>query len=221
MPDSPRDPLLRNSMLAEYEEVFGPCEVTWGLRRKHIPLDIHLFGPDPKTGIQTLVTTGMAAKPMTVPKECVNPDPWHYGELALQLPKNWRLDDEALQDKRHSWPFNALADAAEYPHRNDTWIWWGHTIGETPLHPSTKLSSTLILPAPPEFECLSPVKLLDGREVHVMFLAFLYPAEREYKVKHGLEALEEKFIEAGIAPRDLTLFNPKRHIALKPRRWPF
>jgi hypothetical protein len=180
-------------------------------------IDLHRFGPDEEYGFHTFVTSGMAIRPMNVPREVENPEAYRYAELVLHLPENWPLDWVTLQKVENWWPLEVLTSLARLPHEREGWVWGGHTLrnGEPPepYSPDTELSAALVLPSylmPDEFEVL---EMEDGREIVFLTVAFLHPDELEYSVRHGSDALLDRVEESGTSLFEFLVLDRSRRSA--------
>ncbi|MGE0324314.1 MAG: suppressor of fused domain protein [Polyangiaceae bacterium] len=78
----------------------------------------------------TLVTHGMSRRPMNVPPEAQRgvPENFRFAELTIGLPFAWPLDDAALAEPEHRWPFLLLARLAQFPFAKGTWLAEGHSV---------------------------------------------------------------------------------------------
>lgn len=190
------DPALIDAVVDHCEQFFGKCAFVWHeVVSEFVHIDLHVFGPDPVTGIQTIVTSGMAEKPMNVPPGVVDGERYRYAELVLQVPATWPVNQQTFDDPEQSWPLMQLKAFARLPHMNETWVWGGHTMASNPPEPfcrSSNLCASAIWPSfllPHEFECL---ELSDGRDITFLTLGFLYAEELEFSRKHCQEALLER-----------------------------
>lgn len=189
---------------------------------KVVHIDLLLFEPDEEVEFWTLVSAGMAQKPMNVPAQVSDPENYQYAELFMHLPKDWPIDtdgDLSIQDERF-WPVFQMLNFAGLPHLTNSWVWGGHTMTDNPpkpLAPNTQFCAAALFPAytvPEEAEVL---QLHDGREIVFLQVAFLYPEELDFTRKHGQAALMEQFERAKLSPEDVFMLNPKRRNAITGR----
>ena len=132
----------------------------------------------------TLFTTGMCDKPMTVPK---GKEEFQFAELVLQLPpgKKWRLDEASLGNPELFWPIEWMRRITLYPHQNKTWLGAPVTIiaNDEPPQPfaaNTQLSCMgLFL----EMSDIPTATLNDGRVVQFYTMMPLYAEERERELE--------------------------------------
>ena len=157
----------------------------------------------------TVVTCGMGARPMHVPRDMQEFD---RAELVFMLPEGWDINDP---DESGYWPLRWLKLLARLPREEESWLGWGHTVpnGE-PFAENTRLSSILLLdayepegidlPAGEDFGCCS---LPEGRPVRFYQCFALYDEELDYLLEHGAQALLERFSGAGMLS---PVLNPAR-----------
>jgi hypothetical protein len=116
-----------------------------------VHVDIHVVPATVDRKWLTLVTSGMAERPMDAPpgaEDC------RYAELLLALPADWPTDEASLKDERYWWPFRLLKQLARFPHEYRTWLWLGHSMpngssrGVRPGHRSRRLYARPTNPGP-------------------------------------------------------------------------
>ncbi len=156
--------------------------------RSIVPTDpdiaIHFVPSTRKRAYNTLFTTGMCDKPMTVPK---GKEEFQFAELVLQLPpgKKWPLDEASLGNPELFWPIEWMRRIALYPHQNKTWLGAPVTIiaNDEPPQPfaaNTQLSCMgLFL----EMSDIPTATLNDGRVVQFYTMMPLYAEERERELE--------------------------------------
>jgi hypothetical protein len=133
-------------------------------------------------------------------------------EVCLCLPGDWplSLNDFGWRKPKYFWPIHILGQAARYPHREQTWFSWGHTVGSVerpmPIDPEVNFTGIILL-SPQTFpEGAEKVETEDGRTIYYLAAVPLLPQEMVFKHNHDADALEEKLFEAGICE----LLNPQR-----------
>lgn len=173
-----------------------------------IHVDICVVPPSEERDYYTLVTMGMGAHQMTVPKELAEYK-LERAELAVAVPKDWKLDRESMQDERWYWPIRLLKSLARLPIDCDSWLGSGHTVeNREPFAENTELC-TAILISPQGTEDGSEICTLPGgEEVNFYQVIPLYADELDYKLEHDADALLEKM--AGIS----FVVNPDRQDAM-------
>ena len=186
----------------EFENVFHE------LVSPDIHVDICVVPPSEERDYYTLVTMGMGAHRMNVPEKLAEYK-LERAELAIALPKDWKLDEQSLKDERWYWPIGLLKVLARLPISGDTWLGFGHTMDkQSPFAENTTLCGA-ILTGPQDVEEGGEVCTLpSGEEVNFYQVIPLYRNELNYKLEHDADALLEKM--AGIS----FVVNPTRQNAI-------
>ena len=182
-----------NAIEGHIQQYFGPFEnVFHELASPDIHVDICVVQPSAERDYYTLVTMGMGAHRMNVPEELAEYK-LERAELAIALPKDWKLGHEDLKDERWYWPIRLLKTLARLPIASDTWLGFGHTMdNEKDFAKGTKLCAA-ILTGPQDTEDGSEVCILpSGEEVNFYQVIPLYRDELEYKLAHDADALLDK-----------------------------
>lgn len=163
-----------------------------------VHIDIHVVTPTDVRPYTTLVTSGMSARPMSPPEGAEH---MAWAELALCLPSDWPLSQEAFEQEENYWPLRWLKILARMPHEYETWLGYGHTVPNgdppEPFAANTKLcgfalSGPRVLP-----EDFMTLKLDDGRTVYFYMLLPLYKEEMDLKLRKGIDALEQGLFRVG------------------------
>ncbi len=174
-----------------------------------VHVDIHVVRPTATRPYFTLLTSGMSDLDMSMPKGL---EDLALAEVCLCLPREWPLgmDEFGWREPGYFWPLALLKNAAKYPHINQTWFSWGHTIGNVerpePLGSGTHFTGVMLLNPATFPEGADTLKTDDGRTIHYLALIPVFEQEMRFKQKFGSDALEEKLIEADITE----LLDPKR-----------
>lgn len=162
-----------------------------------VHIDVHMVEPTPERNFYTLVTSGMSDKPMNGPLPNAR-----FAELVVMLPPEWKLDQASFDDENNYWPIRQLKFLARFPHEFNTWLWADHTVpnGNPPQPYATNTGMCGMIVAYPvslpiEFHRL---RISDEKEISFFALIPLYQDETEFKLKHGSEALYQKFDKAGV-----------------------
>ena len=159
-----------------------------------IHVDICVVPPSERRNYYTLVTMGMGAHRMNVPKELAEYK-LERAELAIALPPDWKLDEDSMQEQRWYWPIGLLKVLARLPISNDTWLGFGHTMEkQSPFAEDTELCAA-ILTGPQDMDldtCGEVCILPGGEEVNFYQVLPLYREEMEYKLEHDADALLER-----------------------------
>ena len=193
------------------EQYFGKVEnVFHELVSPDIHVDICMVPPTEERDYYTLVTMGMGAHRMNVPKELAEYK-LERAELAIALPGNWKLKHEDLKNERWYWPIRLLKTLARLPIASDTWLGFGHTMdNEDDFAKDTKLCAA-ILTGPQGTQDGSEVCILpSGEEVNFYQVIPLYREELEYKMEHDADALLDKmdgisFVTYNTRPNAMTM----------------
>ena len=172
----------------EFENVFHELD------SPDIHVDICVVPPSERRNYYTLVTMGMGAHRMNVPKELAEYK-LERAELAIALPPDWKLDKDSMQEERWYWPVGLLKVLARLPISNDTWLGFGHTMDkQSPFAEDTELCAA-ILTGPQDMDldtCGEVCILPGGEEVNFYQVLPLYREEMEYKLEHDADALLER-----------------------------
>ena len=175
------------------QQYFGKFEnVFHEIVSPDIHVDICIVPPTEERDYYTLVTMGMGAHRMNVPKELAEYK-LERAELAIALPGNWKLKHEDLKNERWYWPIRLLKTLARLPIASDTWLGFGHTMdNEDDFAKDTKLCAA-ILTGPQGTQDGSEVcPLPGGEEVNFYQVIPLYEDELDYKLEHDADALLNK-----------------------------
>lgn len=181
-----------------------------------VHIDIHFVRPTPERNFHTLVTSGMSDRPMLAPEQVAERQ---FAELMLSLPPEWPLDDESLKAGRNYWPIYLLKMLARFPHKYNTWLWWGHTMPNgdppEPYADNTQLCCALLLSPVRAEEGFGSLRIDDEKTIHFFSIIPLYKEEMELKLAKGTEALLEGFDKRGVTE----LLDPKRANVVKKKGW--
>ena len=177
------------------QSTFGAFDqVLHELDSPDIHVDICVVPPSERRNYYTLVTMGMGAHRMNVPKELAEYK-LERAELAIALPPDWKLDKDSMQEQRWYWPIGLLKVLARLPISNDTWLGFGHTMEkQSPFAEDTELCAA-ILTGPQDMDldtCGEVCILPGGEEVNFYQVLPLYREEMEYKLEHDADALLER-----------------------------
>jgi hypothetical protein len=166
-----------------------------------VHVDVHVVRPTPARPYFTLLTSGMSDLDMRMPKGL---EDLALAEVCLCLPNDWPLaiDDFRWREPRYFWPIAILKQAAKYPHINQTWFSWGHTVGSAeqpePFCAETRFTGLMFIKPATFPEGADAVETKDGRTIHYLGLIPLLEPEMKFKHKFDSDTLEEKLIAADI-----------------------
>ena len=100
----------------------------------------------PRSGTTTPWSPWAWAHRMNVP-EALAEYKLERAELAIALPRNWKLKHEDLKNERWYWPIRLLKTLARLPIASDTWLGFGHTMdNEEDFAENTKLCAAILTP---------------------------------------------------------------------------
>jgi Suppressor of fused protein (SUFU) len=184
---------------AHVERYVGkPVSVFHELVSDLVHVDVHIVEPTPEHNFNTLFTTGMSDRPMTAPDDVSD---CCYAEILICLPPDWKLNHKDFDDESNFWPLRWLKILARLPHQYKTWLFLGHTVPNgdppRPFADNTDLCCAL-LAAPVLFGADFLTLDLDDRRIHFLALVPIYREEMEFKMRHGVDALEDRFADAGV-----------------------
>lgn len=159
-----------------------------------VHIDVHLVHPSPAMPFVRLVTSGMSDLPMSIPASADAP---RFVELMITLPPHWKLDAESIKDDAWYWPVRLLKSLARLPHQYDTWLGWGHTIPNgdpaTPYAANVPFAGSIILPSITAPQAFRTLDIDDNKRIAFLSVWPLFPGEMELKLKHGADALIDRF----------------------------
>ena len=112
------------NFIAHLEKYLGDFE---GIYKQiiptEIPIDILHFSGEKYDAI---VTNGMRAMVMPVPPEL---DDYKQVELMMFIDKSFSLSEGGIQTEESAWLITLLTDIALYPKQTNTYLGWGHIVG--------------------------------------------------------------------------------------------
>lgn len=196
------DESLIDAVSDHVEKHVGPIDnVFHEIVSPTVHVDVHRVPPADDRPFTTLVTTGMAERPMTVPEGM---EEWAHAELVVQLPPDWPMEQSDWSDERHYWPIRWMKILARFPHEYATWFCFGHSMPNgdppEPFAQSTRLCGWLLVSPvafDPEF---AQLKRDDGPTISFWQMLPLYREEMDFKLRHETDALLAKFSERGVGP---------------------
>jgi hypothetical protein len=190
-PAAQAEPGNAEAIEAHVERYFGKPTFVWHeIASDLVHLDVHVIEPTPERPWFTLFTTGMSDLPMTVPDGAgVSP----YAELMICLPPDWPLAESSMSNESSYWPVRLLKMVARLPHEYSTWIGAWHSVPNgdpaEPYAPGTPFTGVVVTPVlncPPEARAITTGS---GKEISLLALVPLHPAEMELKFTQGTDAL--------------------------------
>jgi hypothetical protein len=210
------DPELIEAVAGHVAQHLGdPANVWHQVVSPYVHVDVHVVDPSPDRDFYTLVTSGMAEKPMATPDELAE---HAYAELVMALPKDWDLD-------RDTWPLTTLQSLASMPHEYETWFGESHTVPNgdppEPWGRGTKLCGAIFAPpllVPDDFRTLT----VGERTVRFLAVVPLYAEEMDLKLAKGAEVLFDLLdaaeVNEWLGPRRESVAGRKKRRGLFRRR---
>lgn len=206
-PPAPTDPDTAEAIERHIQRHFGEIAFVWHeIVSDLVHIDVHVVEPNPERPYFTLVTSGMSDLPMAVP-DGVGP----YAELLICLPPDWPLSAEALNnDEKAYWPIQLLKTVARLPHDCDTWIGIWHSMPNgdpaEPYADGTPFAGVLVAPMINHPREAWTITTESGKQVSLLALVPLHPAEIDLKLTEGTDALLDAFDRTGVNE----MFDPAR-----------
>jgi hypothetical protein len=181
---------------------FGPDHfVLHEIQSSTVHIDLHVVRPKSNRPYFTVVTSGMSDLDMHVPSDFKDAA---LAEVCMCLPGDWPLamDNLGWRVPKFFWPIKILKQSALYPHTNQTWLSWGHTIshsnGTEGLESGVRFAGEIILRPQTFPEGSEQVMTEDGRTINYLAVVPILEQEMAFRQTFGSTELAEKLIEAGI-----------------------
>jgi hypothetical protein len=221
-PESPEqgDPALVEAVGLHLSVYLGEIEqVLHEIDSPLVHVDLFVIAPTEARPFRTVVTCGMAERPMLPPDGAGD---LRRCELFLGLPPDWPMDEEHLRDERFWWPLRLLKSLARFPHISETWLWQGHTVSTSdppePYGPGTTMGAAFIAPPILMPDGFGVLRRKEADDIHFFGVIPIHGDELALARESGAEALFGPFGKAGV---DLVI-DPERESALgRRRRRPF
>ncbi len=171
-------------------------------------VDIVVIPPSEARPYIRLVTLGMSAYEMSIPKE-IEVERLERAELTLCLDPSWQLDTDEGR-----WPIDLLREMAHLPREQQVWLGYGHTIdNEEAYAPTTRLSASVLDLPMLDGERMQEVYYVDeDTEVNYYQMLLLYPEELNYSYQASSAAL----IELLDSTADITRLDRPSAVTSKP-----
>lgn len=129
------------------ENRFGEIESILPFEKPNLRIGIAKIPPTDDRDYYTLCTIGAGAFRMPVDSDLhVKEGVEKHAEYMLILPKDWKLDEESLNDDRYLWPYHLLLTAAQFPLDSNDFLMPGRTIkpkDNQPLNPAVPYTAAL------------------------------------------------------------------------------
>lgn len=196
--DKNRTYLYTEEQINAYEgfikESFGEFETVFHeIVSPDIHLDIIVVPPTEENNFYKLITMGMGAYEMNVPKQLMF---WEFerAELIIYLPPDWNIGST---EKRDFWPIEFTKQVARVPINWFTWLGLGHTVSGSPdnepFADNTGFCSMMLAMAKNHKGEELDFRLPGGEKLNFYQLVPIYPEELEMTEKKGVEPLLEIF----------------------------
>ncbi len=173
-----------------------------------LPIDIAVVPPSEQHNYYTLVTMGMGAYRMKLPR-AMRAKVCDRAELVLNLPPDWPVEQLTNQT---SWPIRFMTEIARFPQSFRSWVADGHTIPNfenRAFDESTRINCAMLVSVKDSRglprECITS----HHHTFRFYRLLFLYPEETSYKLNYGPEALLS-LMEAQADFTDVRVLHPQR-----------
>ena len=165
-----------------------------------VHIDVNIMKPASEDDFYVMFTTGMSDLPMKIPNNISDRDGLKYAELFMFLPSSWNPGDAGTIGSdipyEDFWPIQVIKFLARFPHEYKTWLGAGHTIPNganyEPILEDSEMSGMVLLGLDDKY---SMMYAKSGQIVHLYMVMPITRAETEYKLEHGMVALEDKFSE--------------------------
>ncbi|RBQ02867.1 suppressor of fused domain protein [Pedobacter miscanthi] len=160
--------------------------------------DIYFIKATEERPFHILLSCGMSALPMTVPDDV---ETSNLAEVMILLPKEWNLEYESFSDEGNYWPIRLMKELMILPHKNKTWLGFGHTFGhedDEAFSEGIGFCSVMLAHSMELSEDFTRINPDDETLINIYTLIPLYKEELEFKKKNGANALLERFEEFGI-----------------------
>lgn len=182
-----------DALEAHIDKFFGHSDhVFHEIASPDIHVDIFIVEPTAERNYYTLVTSGMGAHRMNVPKELAEYK-LERAEIVVYLPADWNISDH---EEKNYWPLRWLKILARLPLEEDSWLGWGHSVPNgKPFAENTQLSSVLLINPENVEEGAAVCQLPNGEEVNFYQMIPLYEEEVNFKIQNGAETLLGKMGE--------------------------
>lgn len=172
------------------KEYFGEFPTVFHeITSRDIICDIACIPPTEERNYFTLVTIGMGAHIMNIPRSLPAEENGR-AELLICLPPDWKLGESS---EEWFWPISLLKDLAKLPIGTDSWLGWGHSVDHRAnLASNTDFCASLLLfpeDVPEEAEACT---LPNGDKVNFFEVIPMYREEMNFKIAHDTKTLLER-----------------------------
>jgi len=206
----PTQPQVPGQVLAHYKaldqhigQFFQPGEVmvyeelqSFGFR-----VDVfHLF-PQEKS-YQVLLTSGLSTVAMPLPVDHPEPEVYHFAELMLFLPGDWKFSRRVPSNLAVDWPLLLLQYLTRVPFSESTCLGIGDVVHDGQLDgllsAHTPFKGCLLLPPVTTSVHFNRV-YTDDSAINIYSVLPLLEAEMQFIQKEGFIAFKDQLIEKGVS----------------------
>lgn len=193
------------NFIAHLEQYLGEFE---GIYKQVIPtdppIDIMYFSGE---SCNAMVTNGMRAMPMAVPAELKD---YRQVELMMFIDKSFDLSGEGVQKEENAWLIKLLTDLATYPRETNSYLGWGHIVGNgthvEPYDESVDYCGALIYP-PMDQENMKFYHYIEkNKNIFIYNVMPLFKEELRFIQEHSSDRFINLMGELGVKQRVM----PKR-----------
>ncbi|MDE7362224.1 MAG: suppressor of fused domain protein [Oscillospiraceae bacterium] len=154
-----------------------------------IHCDICIVPPNDERNYYTLLTMGMGAHLMDIPKE-LPVEENARAELLICLPPDWKVGENS---EEWFWPISLLKNLARLPINCETWLGWGHSVDhQQPFADSTELSGSLLIYPENVEDGAEACVLPNGDTVNFFEVIPIYREEMDFKIDNDTKSLLER-----------------------------
>lgn len=188
------------NFIAHLEQYLGEFE---GIYKQVIPtdppIDIMYFSGE---SCNAMVTNGMRAMPMAVPAELKD---YRQVELMMFIDKTFDLSGEGVQKEENAWLIKLLTDLATYPRETNSYLGWGHIVGNgthvEPYDESVDYCGALIYP-PMDQENMKFYHYVEkNKNIFIYNVMPLFKEELKFIQEHSSEQFINLMGELGVKQR--------------------
>ena len=168
-----------------YDALFGHSDSVFHEVMPMVPhIDVYWYRPSGPRTFETYVTSGMSDLPQSSPPE--------FGKETRRVELIFYA---AQPDELY---FNMLRRLAHFPHDNNTWLHWGHTMPNgnppQPLFGEPPLDTMLFMHSIVHPDADLPKRLSwQGELISFLWCVPITTAECQFKLEHGADALYDIF----------------------------
>ena len=193
--------------LGEFEAIYKQMIPT------NPPIDILYFKGEKANA---LVTNGMRGLPMNVPPELKD---YQNIELMMYVDKQFDLSSEGLAQSKNGWLTKLLAEMATYPGVTNSYLGWGHIVGNgdklEPYDESIKYCGAMVYPSIHETDVNFSRYRENGVNVFLYNVMPLYKEELKFIQEHSSEQFVNLMASMGvnqmILPKRMNVVSHMKH----------